>query len=152
MEHSLRLQHIRFDTDQGQIRGHVKKVQGRAVKVAPHTQFTAKIKSVVTIGKDDLTGAEASRAALILDAFKGYDSILSSPFVRKIFFPDFPFHTLKWPEFPTTQPQLKFAYRELNGSQRRAVQKCLSNKEEDRHVVIVVSSTSSLSFLFSLWV
>jgi len=127
----------------------VKKVQGRTVHVTPHAQFTAKIQSVVTIGKDDLTGAEATRAALILDAFKGSDSLLSSPFVRKIFFPDFPLHTLKWPELPPTQPRVDFTHRELNESQQRAVQKCLSNKEEDRLVIIVVSSTSSLSCLTS---
>jgi hypothetical protein len=59
------------------IKGHVSKVQGRAVKVTPHSQFTAKIKSVVTVGKEELNGAEASRANLILDAFKG--QIPSSP-------------------------------------------------------------------------
>ena len=118
-------------------------VQGRAVKVTPHAQFTAKIKSVVTIGKDGLTGAEASRAGLILDAFKGSESLLSSPFVRKIFFPGYPLDTLKWPKLPATQPTINFTYRPLNDSQRKAVERCLSNKEEDRHVVIVVSTTSS---------
>jgi len=152
MEHSLRLQHIRFETDQGQIKGHVSTVQGRTVRVTPHAQLTAKIKSVVTVGKEDLTGAEATRAGLILDAFKGSDSIFSSPFVRKVFFPNYPLHTLKWPELPTTQPKVTFSNREPNKSQRKAVQKCLSNKEEDRHVVIVVSSSCSFYFPFSLWV
>ncbi|KAF9647978.1 hypothetical protein BDM02DRAFT_3144973, partial [Thelephora ganbajun] len=119
----------------GEIRGHVSKVQGKAVKVTPQTQFaaTAKIRSVVTIGKDQLTGAEASRADLILNAFKGGESLLSSPFVRKIFFPGHPLHALKWPKLPTTQPEIVFTYRDLNESQRKAVERCLSNKEEDRH-------------------
>jgi Cdc6-like AAA superfamily ATPase len=52
---------------------------------------------------------------------------------------------LKWPELPTSQPKINFTYRQLNISQRKAVEKCLSNKEEDRHVVIVVSSTPSFS-------
>ena len=138
----FRLQHIRFETDQGQIKGDVKQVQGRAVRVAPRTQFTAKIKSVVTVGKEDLTGAEANRADLILGAFKGSDVLFSSPFVRKVFFPKYPLDTLEWPELPTTQPKITFTYRDLNKSQRKAVEKCLSNKEADRHVVIVVSSSS----------
>ena len=115
------------------------RVQGKAVQVTPHAQVTTQIKSVVTIGKDELTGAEASRADLILGVFKGSDSLLSSPFVRKIFFPRYPFHTLKWPELPATQPNINFTHRELNGSQREAVERCLSSKEQDRHVVIVVS-------------
>ena len=140
---SLRLQRIRLKTDKGDIKGHVSKVQGRAVKVTPHSQFTAKIKSVVTVGKDALTGAETSRADLILDTFKGQGPLLSSPFVRKIFFPGYLLHTLKWPPLPMSRPMINFTYRPLNLSQRRAVEKCLSNKEEDRHVVVVVSSTSS---------
>lgn len=103
------------------------------------------------MGKEELTGAEATRASLVLDAFKGLDSLLSSPFVRKIFFPDYPLHRLKWPELPGTQPEIDFAYRKLNESQRRAVEKSLSNKEEDRHVLIVVSSTPSFSFPLSRW-
>lgn len=145
-------QHIRFKTDEGEIKGHVSNVQGRAVKVTPHAQVTTKINSVVTIGKGELTGSEVSRADLILDAFKGSDLVLSSPFVRKIFFPSFPFNTLKWPKLPDTQPKIDFTYRELNTSQRKAVEKCLSNKEEDRHVIIVVSPTFSFSFRISRWV
>jgi hypothetical protein len=143
------LQHIRFKTANGEIKGHVSKVQGRAVKVTPHAQVNAQIKSVVTIGKEDLNGAEATRADLVLGAFKGLDSLLSSPFVRKIFFPNYPLDTLKWPELPTTQPKIDFTYRPLNTSQTRAVERCLSNKEEDRHVVIVVSSAFPLSCPFS---
>lgn len=146
------LQHIRFKTDKGDIKGHVNTVQGRAVKVTPHAQFTAPIKSVVTIGKEGLTGAEANRADLILDAFRGFNSLLSSPFVRKIFFPGYPLDTLKWPKLPSTKPKINFTYRSLNESQRKAVEKCLSNKEEDRHVVIVVSSSSSFSFPISRWI
>lgn len=130
----------------------MKRVQGRAVRVTPHTQFTSKIKSVVTIGKEELTGAEASRAGLLLGAFEGSDSLFSSPFVRKLFFPGFPLHTLKWPPLPATRPKYSFAYRELNNSQRMAVERCLSNKEKDRHVVIVVSFASSFSFPASRWV
>ena len=129
----------------------MKSVKGRAVTVTPQAQFSANIESVATIGKEGLTGAELSRAGLILDAFKGSDSLLSSPFVRKIFFPGYPLDTLKWPELITTQPTINFAYRKLNESQRKAVERCLSNKEEDRHVVIVVSSTSSFTFPTSRW-
>ena len=93
---------------------------------------------MVTVGKDEPTGAEATRAGLILGAFKGSDSLFTSPFVRKVFFPNYPLHTLKWPELPTTQPEIGFTYRPLNKSQRKAVEKCLSNQEADRQVVIVV--------------
>ena len=126
-------------------------VQGRAVTVTPHAQFApaVKITSVVTIGKDELTDAENCRAGLILDAFKGGNALLTSPFVRKIFFPDYPLESLKWPALPTTQPKVNFTYRQLNESQQIAVEKCLSNREEDRHVVVIVSPTSSLSCLIS---
>jgi regulator of nonsense transcripts 1 len=127
----------------------VSHVQGRAVKVTPHKKVTAKIKSVITIGKEELTGAEASRAGLILEAFKGSDSLLSSPFVRKIFFPNFPLHTLKWPNLPKSQPKNTFTHRPLNVSQQKAVERCLSNKEVDRHVVVVVSPTSWFSLPIS---
>ena len=116
--------------------------EGRAVTVTPYTQFAANITTVATIGKEAPTGAEASRAGLILDAFKGSDSLLASPFVRKVFFPGYPLHTLKWPKLPVSQPSINFTYRQLNESQREAVERCLSNREEDRHVVIIVRSTS----------
>ena len=134
----MQSQHVQLTTDQGNIKGHVKGVRGRTANVIPHAQFTAKIKSITTIGKDDPTPAEASRAALVLDGFKGSGTLLSSPFVRKIFFPGHPLDTLKWPKLPTTQSKINFTYRPLNKSQKKAVEKCLSNKEEDRHVVIVV--------------
>ena len=139
------LQHIRFNTDQGKIKGLVKHVNGRAVRVTAYAQPNTNIRSVVTIGKEGLTAAEASRASLVLGTFKASDSLLASPFVRKIFFPGYPLHTLRWPKLPTTQPNINFTYRQLNESQRKAVVRCLSNKEEDRHVVIIVSSISSSS-------
>lgn len=127
----------------------MKHVQGRAVRVTPQGKITAKITSVVTIGKDGLTGAEASRAFLVLDAFRGGDSLLASPFVRKIFFPAYPLHELKWPQSPPTKPQIDFTYRPLNESQKKAVEKCLSNKQKDRHVVVVVRTTPVFSCLIS---
>ena len=148
-----RLQHVRFKTDQGEFEGRVSSARGKGVRVTPFVQVTAQvaaqIKSVATIGKDDLTPAEAIRADLVLDAFKGSDSLLSSPFVRKIFFPDYPLHMLEWLELPTTQPNIDFTYRPLNPSQTKAVGRCLSNKEEDRHVIVVVSSTPPFSYSFS---
>ena len=121
----------------------MKRAGGRSVTVAAHAQPATNIRSVATIGKDGLTVAEASRADVILSAFKGSNSLLSNPFVRKIFFPGYPLHTLKWPGLPTTQPNINFTHQELNESQLKAVERCLSSKEEDRHVVIVVSSISS---------
>lgn len=120
----------------------MKKVLGKSVRAVPKTEFseTARIDSVVTVGKEGPTNAEASRAGLVLDAFKGGDTLLSLPFVRKIFFPDYPLHTLQWPKLPTSQSNVSFTHRELNEAQKKAVEKCLNNKEEDRHVVIVVSS------------
>ena len=47
---------------------------------------------------------------------------------------------------PPTQQKVNFTYRQLNTSQRKAVEKCLSNSEEDRHVVIIVSQTLSFPF------
>lgn len=150
-EHPFGIQHIQFNTDQGEIKGRVKQVLGKAAKVVPHTQLTAapKVTSVVTIGKEDLTGAESSRADLILNAFKGGDALLSSPFVRKIFFPGYNLQTLRWPNLPRTQPRIRFTYRQLNGSQQRAVEKCLSNEEKDRHVVVIVNPTPLLYYLSS---
>jgi hypothetical protein len=136
------LQHLRFETDQGKFKGQVKKVSGKSVRATSQTQFsgTAKIVSVITVGKEGLTDAGMSRAGLLLGAFQGEGFLFSSPFVRKIFFPDYPLHTLKWPKLPKSQPKIEFAYKRLNASQKKAVKKCLSNEEKDRHVVIVVSS------------
>ena len=145
----MRPQHIHFKTDKGDFKGHVSGVSGKAARVIPYSQFNAQIKSVITVGKEQLNDAEATRASLVLDAFRGGDSLLSSPFVRKLFFPGYPLHTLKWPQLPTSQPEIEFTYRQLNESQRMAVEKCLSNEEEDRHVVIVVSSTPSFPPLVS---
>ena len=89
----------------------MKYVSGRAVEVAAHAQVTTQIKSVATMGKDEPTGAEAGRADPILDAFKGSTLSLFSLFVWKIFFPDYPLHTLKWLEPPVTQPKVDFTYR-----------------------------------------
>ncbi|KAF9787499.1 P-loop containing nucleoside triphosphate hydrolase protein [Thelephora terrestris] len=132
-------QHLRFKTDRGKFKGRAKDVSGKSVEVVLKTKFsaTAKIEYVVTVGKEGLTIAEISRASLVLGAFEGAGALLSSPFVRKIFFPDYPLHTLKWPKSPKTQPKINFTYRPLNASQRKAVEKCLSNEEEDRHVIIV---------------
>ena len=143
------LQHLRFETDQGRFKGYAKEVKGKSVKAIPQGQFceTAKISSVVTVGKEGLSRPGIFRANLVLSAFKGSDTLLSSPFVRKIFFPDYPLSTLKWPKLPTTQPNVSFTHRELNEAQKKAVEKCLSNKEEDRHVVIVVSSISQFPCL-----
>ena len=125
-------------------------VRGRTANVIPHARFTAKIKSITTIGKDDLTPAEASRAVLVLNEFKGSGTLLSNPFVRKIFFPGHPLDGLKWPKLPTTQSKINFTYRPLNESQKKAVEKCLSNKEEDRHVVIVVRPANQPPFPYPI--
>lgn len=153
-QHSFGIQHIQLSTDHGEIKGHVRKARGRAVKVIPHAQIiaSAKITSVVTIGKEALTEAESSRAGLILDAFKGGNILLTCPFVRKIFFPGYNLETLKWPDLPKTQPNISFTYRPLNESQQRAVKKCLSGEEEDRHVVVIVSPASLSSWFSSQWV
>ena len=129
----------------------MKEVSGKSVKVTPRTTFseTAKIFSVATVGKEGLSQPEVIRASLVLSAFKGSDALVSSPFVRKIFFPDYPLSTLKWPELPTTQPNVNFTHLELNEAQKMAVEKCLSNKEEDRHVVIVVGSISGFPYVTS---
>lgn len=132
--------------------GRVGEICGRAVVVTTPTQLaaTTKITSVVTIGKENPTRAEASRVSLILDAFKGGDKLLAAPFIRKIFFPGYPLEELKWPDLPTTHPRIISSYQQLNRSQRTAVEKCLSNKEEDRLVVIIVSSFTSLFHHISL--
>jgi hypothetical protein len=145
------LQHVRLRTDQGEVKGHVNSVQGRAVRVTPQAQLDSavKITSVVTIGKEELNDAETSRASLVLDAFKGGDSLLSSPFVRKTFFPGYPLDTLNWPPLPTTQPKVNFSYKALNLSQRMAVVKALSNEEVDRQVVIVVGLNRFLPLALS---
>ncbi|KAF9786645.1 hypothetical protein BJ322DRAFT_1184348 [Thelephora terrestris] len=80
---------------------------------------TAKIEYVVTVGKEGLTIAGTSRASLVLGAFEGAGALLSSPFM------------------PKTQPKINFTYRPLNAPQRKAGEKCLSNEEEDRRVVVV---------------
>ena len=122
------------------MKGHVRRVRGKAAVVAADFEFnpTATIRSVITIGKGPLTAAKMTRANLVLDAFEGGDSLLSSPFVRKIFFPDHPIHMLEWPKLPAALPVIEFTRIRLNDAQERAVEKCSSNEEKDRHVVIIV--------------
>lgn len=134
------LQHLRFETDQGNFKGYARGVSGKSVQATPGFSETATVISVTTIGKEGLTNAGASRASLVLSAFKGANTLLSSPFVRKIFFPDYPSYKFQWPPRSGTQPRINFTHRPLNGSQLVAVQKCISNNKKNRHVVIVVSS------------
>lgn len=123
---------LQFETAKGKVDGRATTVRGKAVKVTVSKNIDA-IKSVVTIGKEDPTNAESRRSIIVLEAFKGSDSLFRSPSVRKMFFPSFPTSQLVWPSaLPGPTPVVNFPYRDLNPSQRAAVEFCLCRTEKRR--------------------
>lgn len=139
-------------TDQGIMEGCVERAKGKSVRIVPQTgdfDTTAVIRFVTTVGKEGLTTAGKSRANLVLVTFQGSDVLLTSPFVRMVFFPDFPLYELDWPELPPFEPSINLAHLSLNVGQIEAIEKCLSNEEDDRLVVVIVSSITRLLLLFS---
>ncbi|KAI6108110.1 P-loop containing nucleoside triphosphate hydrolase protein [Pisolithus sp. B1] len=130
-------QFLRIETRNGvQVKGRAVQVEGRQAQVLLSSSLRgSEIKSVTTVGKADLTSAEACREDAILAVLKGEPVLLSQPFFKAIWLPKGP---ASWPptahtksKIPTCCPKL-----EVNTSQERAIEKILSASDKNRVVLI----------------
>ncbi|KIO15273.1 hypothetical protein M404DRAFT_98989, partial [Pisolithus tinctorius Marx 270] len=130
-------QFLQIETQDGiQVPGRAVHVEGREAQIEILSSFDGgEIKSVTTIGKADLTSAEACRERVILSILKGESALLSHPFFKAIWLPK---HPIWWmpsghltPKIPISCVNLK-----VNLSQARAIEKILSFSGTDRVVLI----------------
>ena len=115
--------------------GRARKVAGRSACISINGPVKGdKILSVTTIGKEDPTRAESTREDIILKTLQYETDIFSIPFFQALWLPHEP---LVWPKSKgpkTVQPaQLS---QGLNPSQLAAVERILSDEDDDRIVVI----------------
>ncbi|KAI6108081.1 P-loop containing nucleoside triphosphate hydrolase protein [Pisolithus sp. B1] len=119
-----------------QMRGRAIHVNGREAQIeVMGSLHDDKIKSVTTIGKEDLTFAETCRENVISAILREESTLLSHPFVRAIWFPG---HQVWWLPSSHLKPKIPIccANLEINPSQERAVEKILSAENADRLVLI----------------
>ncbi|KAG9314970.1 P-loop containing nucleoside triphosphate hydrolase protein [Chiua virens] len=122
-------------------KGTTSKVEGRARRVDgrnAHIEVKGsvrggKILHVTTIGKDNPTCAESSRQEIILQTLQNRTKILTYPFFRALWLPQ----ELVWPKFNGQIAALSVEFPDpLNDTQRTAVKRMLSDKDDDRIVMI----------------
>ncbi|KAG6326106.1 hypothetical protein ID866_12983, partial [Astraeus odoratus] len=132
-----RQQFLEIETQQGsRIKAHALKVAGRQAQIIVQGSVTGdNIKSITTVGKADLTPAEAAREKAILETLKGESSLLSQPFFKTIWLPR---DTPSWPQtnLPDCSKQIYCSDLNLNTAQEAAVEKILSSSDENRTVLI----------------
>ncbi|KAI6108102.1 P-loop containing nucleoside triphosphate hydrolase protein [Pisolithus sp. B1] len=130
-------QFLQIETRNGaQVPGRTVRVEGRQARIQIlGTLQDDEIKSVTTIGKADLTSAEACRECVILSMLNGELGLLSNPFFKTIWLPDDPIH---WPPSDHLKSKIPIWCGDLkvNASQERAIEKILSASDEDRVVLI----------------
>ncbi|KAH7922887.1 hypothetical protein BV22DRAFT_973466, partial [Leucogyrophana mollusca] len=130
-------QTIQIKTDKSAtVTGRAKKVEGRGARIAVEGPVIGtKIVSITTFGKEEPTHAEAQREMVVLYALQRRVSLSSQPFFQAIWLP-----TEKpiWPTLPArrSKPIIYTPSQALNTSQDLAVQKILSDHDQDRIVVI----------------
>ncbi|KAG6900797.1 hypothetical protein C0993_000116 [Termitomyces sp. T159_Od127] len=132
-------------------RGQVGRVRGRTGPLqANHSLDGKTVTSVVSIGRDDPTTAEAQRAATVLRVLQGYEQLLDdSPWIQNIFYPsddvDAPLPwPLTWSEpcgiSPTCPSPVSMTlptqHLELNSSQQVAVNTMCSSLDADRITIV----------------
>ncbi|KAI6155140.1 hypothetical protein BKA82DRAFT_41557, partial [Pisolithus tinctorius] len=130
-------QFLQIETQDGvQVPGRAVHVEGREAQIKMLGSFDGgEIKSVTTIGKADLTSAEAYRERVILAILKGESTLLSHPFFKAVWLPK---DEICWPQSDDTKPKIPIHCPdlEINPSQGRAIEKILSVSDEDRVVLI----------------
>ncbi|KAI6041735.1 P-loop containing nucleoside triphosphate hydrolase protein [Pisolithus marmoratus] len=130
---------LQIETHEGvqvHVPGRAVHVKGREARIDDLGPFHRnEIKSVTTIGKADLTSAEACRESVILAILKGESSLLSHPLFKAIWLPNDP---ICWPQSGDPKPQIPICCPglETNTSQKRAIEKILSASDNDRVVLI----------------
>ncbi|KAI6094840.1 P-loop containing nucleoside triphosphate hydrolase protein [Pisolithus croceorrhizus] len=120
-------QFLQIETQKGvRVQGRTIHVQGRQAQIEVWGSLRGdKIRSVTTIGKADLTSAEAYRESVTIAILKGESGLLSNPFFKVIWLPDDP------PKIPIYRGIVK-----VNASQERAIEKILSTSDKDRVALI----------------
>ncbi|KZT63466.1 hypothetical protein DAEQUDRAFT_643060, partial [Daedalea quercina L-15889] len=106
-------------------------VKGRSAEVTVNRTIeqTAKILSVVTIGKDDPTAAEKERENIVLAVLQGKMSFFEQHLAQKLFgsSPVEPAYTSR-----TSKESIYLSGRRLNESQTTAVRRILSDSSRDQ--------------------
>ena len=112
-------------------------VKGRRANVSLRgaIKSDATILSVYTIGKDDPTTAEETRAHVVRMALKRTSAILTQPFVKAIWLPETLSVVLAKPS-ALRKVDVTFTQRPLNPSQRMAVEAILDDSPSRRHVIV----------------
>lgn len=119
------------------VKGRAIQVEGRAATLQLHNPFQGNsVRSIVTVGKESLTTAEGRRERIVLDAFRGSNSLLSMPFVRLIWLPSEQPDWLTTPRLPRPKLPVTPQTEHLNPSQQTAVQAIISEAASDRFVLI----------------
>ncbi|KAI9574014.1 P-loop containing nucleoside triphosphate hydrolase protein [Boletus coccyginus] len=114
------------------VMGRARQVDGRSANISLNRPVRGnKILSVTTIGKENPTNAESTRQDIILKALQHNTNILANPFFRALWLPE---ERPVWPEFEREVPPVYFP--RLNSSQHAAVERILSDQDDDRIVVI----------------
>ncbi|KAI6030237.1 P-loop containing nucleoside triphosphate hydrolase protein, partial [Pisolithus marmoratus] len=132
-------QFLRIETRKGvqvQVPSRSIHVNGREAQIKNLGSFHGdEIRSVTTVGKADLTSAEAYRESIILAILKGESTLLSYPFFKAIWLPNDP---IRWPQSDDPKPEIPICCQDLrvNDSQQRAIEKILSVSDRDRVVLI----------------
>lgn len=111
------------------------KVNGRTATVSLQAALHGtRICSVTTIGKEAPTSAEAMRCDVILKALQDTSDIMRSPFVCHIYLNE----VASWAGIPppSSDVALQFPGRELNTSQKKAVNAILCNDDANRITLV----------------
>ncbi|KAG6862497.1 hypothetical protein C0995_000044 [Termitomyces sp. Mi166 len=134
-------------------RGQVGHVKGRIGPLQTNRPLDGKVVlSVISIGRDDPTTAEAQRAATVLRVLQGYEQLMNdSPWIQNIFYPSDAGDALPWPlvwsQFDDTSPALDPVFvtfpaetplelLPLNSSQQDAVNTMCSPLDAHRITII----------------
>lgn len=112
-------------------------VRGRSARVRVDGPVLGDtILSVTTIGRGDPTCAESTRRDIIRETLQHETKLLSNPFFRALWFSE---ERLVWPKSKRRKAEIPIPIHpscDLNDSQRAAVQKILSDKDNDRIVLV----------------
>ncbi|KZT69556.1 P-loop containing nucleoside triphosphate hydrolase protein [Daedalea quercina L-15889] len=115
--------------------GHTARVQGKsaAITVDKFVAPTAKIRSIVTLGRDDPTPAEVDCECIVLGILQQKISFFEQDIVRKILEPAPRRRAYKR---RTSKEEIRLAGRRLNDSQAAAVHRILSDRPDDQICVV----------------
>ena len=122
-------------TSTNKVTGRARHVEGRSAHVSFNGLVDGEIVSVNTIGKEDMTYAQAARQAIILHVLQSRTSLLSQLFFQRIWLPH---ERTSWPKEDdgTLELSIYFPQRALNPSQEMAVEKILSSDDDNRVVAV----------------